>query len=155
LLSPLLPPAQPALFRRFVFPLPVSHEVRVKRGLFAQHVPDDDRHLPRRRDYRFPGTFPPFQDFVPFPKTELTGLRGRSVRELRKKIKDGNADNGLFHAGGREEKLKDIEGIIIERIENNSYHTQQETAGMVYDEYGIRVHRTVVGKLLKKTKSNG
>jgi formylmethanofuran dehydrogenase subunit B len=74
--------------------------------------------------------------------TELTGLCDRSVRELRKKIKDGNADNVLFHVGGggSKGKLKDIEGLIIERIENNNYHTQQEIADMVYDEYGIRVH---------------
>ena len=89
--------------------------------------------------------------------TELTGLCDRSVRELRKKIKDGNADDGLFHVGGGgcKGKLKDSEGLIIEKIENNHYHTQQEIADMVYDEYGIRVHRTVMGKRLKKTESNG
>jgi transposase len=88
--------------------------------------------------------------------TELTGLCGGSARELRKKIKDGNADDGLFHAGGggRKGKLKDIEDLIIEKIETNNYHTQQEIADMVYDEYGIRVHRTVVGKLLKKNEIN-
>jgi hypothetical protein len=45
---------------------------------------------------------------------ELTGLRGRSVRELRKKIKDGNADDSLFHVGGGgcKGKLKDIEELI-------------------------------------------
>jgi hypothetical protein len=41
--------------------------------------------------------------------TELTGLCGRSV-------------------------LKDIEGLIIEMIETNNYHIQQETADMIYDE---------------------
>jgi transposase len=89
--------------------------------------------------------------------TELTGLCNRSVRELRKKIKDGNADDSLFHVGGGgcKGKLKDIENLIIEKIETNNYHTQQEIADMIYDEYGIKVHRTVVGKLLKKTKSNG
>jgi transposase len=89
--------------------------------------------------------------------TELAGLCDRSVRELRKRIRDGNADDGLFHVGGGgcKGKLKDIENLIIEKIETNNYHTQQEIADMVYDEYGIRVHRTVVGKLLKKTKSNG
>ena len=89
--------------------------------------------------------------------TELTGLCDRSVRELRKKIKDGNGDEGLFHVGGGgcKGKLKGIEKLIIEKIETNNYHTQQEIADMVYDEYGIKVHRTVVGKLLKKTKSNG
>jgi transposase len=89
--------------------------------------------------------------------TELTGLCDRSVRGLRKKIKDGKANDELFHVdgGGCKGKLKDIEGLILEKIETNNYHTQQEIADMVYDEYGIKVHRTVVGKLLKKTKSNG
>jgi transposase len=89
--------------------------------------------------------------------TELTGLCDRSVRESRKKIKDSNADASLFHVGGggREGELKDIENLIIEKIETNNYHTRREIADMIYDEYGIKVHRTVVGKLLKKTKSNG
>jgi transposase len=89
--------------------------------------------------------------------TELTGLCDRSVRELRKKIKTGNAGDDLFHVGGGgcKGKLKDIEDLIIEKIERNNYHTQQEIADMVYDEYGIKVHRTVVGKLLKKTGLNG
>jgi transposase len=86
---------------------------------------------------------------------KLTGLCDRSVRELRKKIKDGKAGDELFHVGGGggKGKLKDIERLIIEKIETNNYHTQQEIAGMVYDEYGIKVHRTVVGKLLKKTSN--
>jgi hypothetical protein len=89
--------------------------------------------------------------------TELTALCDRSVRELRKKITDGKADDDLFHIGGGgcKGKLKAIEELIIEKIENNNYHTQQEIADMVCDEYGIKVHRTVIGKLLKKTKSNG
>jgi transposase len=88
---------------------------------------------------------------------ELTGLCDRSVRELRKKIKDGDADAGLFHVGGggSKGKLKGIEELIIEKVETGNYHTQQEIADMVYDEYGIKAHRTVVGKLLKKTVSNG
>jgi hypothetical protein len=88
--------------------------------------------------------------------TELTGLCDRSVRELRKKIKDGNADDGLFHVGvgGRKGKLKDIEYLIIEKIETNNCHTRQKIASTVYDEYGIRGHRTVAGKPLK-TESNG
>jgi Sec-independent protein translocase protein TatA len=68
--------------------------------------------------------------------TELTGLCDRSVRELRKKIKDGKADDDLFHVGGggRKGKLKAMEELSIEKIENNNYHTQQEIADMVYDE---------------------
>ncbi|MDR0628745.1 MAG: hypothetical protein LBG24_03725 [Treponema sp.] len=67
--------------------------------------------------------------------TELTGLCDRSVRELRKKTKDGKADEGLFHdgGGGCKGKLKDVEKLIIEKIETNNYHTQQEIADMAYD----------------------
>jgi hypothetical protein len=66
-------------------------------------------------------------------------------------------DDDLFHLGGGgcKGKLKAIENLSIEKMETNSYHTQQEIADLIYDAYGIRVHRTVVGKLLKKTKSNG
>jgi transposase len=89
--------------------------------------------------------------------SELTGLCDRSVRELRKKIKEGGADDRLFHVGGGggKGKLKDIEDLIIEKIETHTCHTRQEISDMIYDEYGIKVHRTVIGKLLKKTKSSG
>lgn len=71
--------------------------------------------------------------------TELTGLCGRSVRELRKKIKDGNADDGLFHVGGGggKGKLKDIEELVIEKIETDNCHTRQEIAGTVYVNTGL------------------
>lgn len=87
--------------------------------------------------------------------TELTGLCDRSVRELRKSIKDGELGDDLFSVsgGGRKGKMKDIEELIIEKVDNNSYHTHQEIADMVYADHGIKVHRTAVGRLLKKTKS--
>jgi hypothetical protein len=66
--------------------------------------------------------------------TELTGLCDRNIRELWKKIKGGNVGDDLFHVGGgwRKGKLKDIEDLIIEKIETNSYHTQQEIADIWY-----------------------
>jgi transposase len=89
--------------------------------------------------------------------TELTGLCSRSVRELRKNLKNGEAGDELFQVGGggRKSKMTNLEEFIIEKIETNNYHSQQEIADMVYEERGIKVHRTTVGRLLKKTASNG
>ena len=85
--------------------------------------------------------------------SELTGMSGRSVRELRKKLRDGASDNDLFGAsggGGRGRKLEDVEKFVIGKIESNDYHTHQEIADMIYDEYGIKVHRSTVLRMLKK-----
>ena len=86
---------------------------------------------------------------------ELTRMSDRSVRDLRKKLRDG--DDDLFRAsgGGRERKMVDVEKLVVEKIESNDYHTQQEIADMVYQEYGIKVHRSTVSRLLKKTASGG
>ena len=84
---------------------------------------------------------------------ELTGMSDRSVRDLRKKLRDGATDDDLFRVsgGGRERKLKDVEKLIAEKIENNDYHTHQEIADMIYKEHGIKVHRSTVLRMLKKT----
>jgi transposase len=89
--------------------------------------------------------------------TELTGLCNRSVRELRKNLKNGEVGGELFQVGGggRKSKMANLEEFIIEKIESNNYHSQQEIADMVHEERGIKVHRTTVGRLLKKTASNG
>jgi transposase len=84
--------------------------------------------------------------------TELTGLCNRSIRELRKKLKNGEVGNELLQVGGggRKSKMAGLEEFIIEKIETNNYHSQQEIADMVYKERGIKVHRTTIGRLLKK-----
>jgi len=88
---------------------------------------------------------------------ELTGMSERRVRELRKNIRDGVTDDDLFRASGgsRGRKMMDVEKLVMEKIENNDYSTQQEIADMVYEEYGIMVHRSTVSRLLKKTASGG
>ena len=87
---------------------------------------------------------------------ELTGMSERRVRELRKNIREG-VDDDLFRASGgsRGRKMMDVEKLVMEKIENNDYSTQQEIADMVYKEYGITVHRSTVSRLLKKTASGG
>jgi hypothetical protein len=49
--------------------------------------------------------------------TTLPGLCDRSVRELRKKITDGKADDDLFHVGGggRTGKLKALDACLSHR----------------------------------------
>jgi len=88
---------------------------------------------------------------------ELTGMSDRSVRDLRKKLRDGASDDDLFKAsgGGRARKLKDVEKLVAEKIANNDYHTHQEIADLIYNEYGIKVHRSTVLRMLKKTASGG
>jgi len=86
---------------------------------------------------------------------ELTGLCYRRVRELRGKLESEEADESIFRVdgGGRDTKAKDIESIIIEEIERNNFHSQQEIADMIASKYGIIIHRSTVSRLLKKTAS--
>ena len=88
---------------------------------------------------------------------ELTGMSERSIRDLRKKLRDGAPDDELFASsgGGRGRKLEDVEQLIIEKVESNDYHTHQEIADMIHEEYGIKVHRSTVLRMLKKTASGG
>ena len=87
---------------------------------------------------------------------ELLGLCAKSVNRLRKGLEDGGID-GMFHVagGGRKRKLGDLEGSIIEEIDNNNYHSHQQIADIIQEKYGIKVSLPVIGRLLKKTGSGG
>jgi transposase len=89
--------------------------------------------------------------------TELTGMSGRSVRELRKELRDGDASNDLFQVdgGGRKRKLENVEVQIAEKIDSSDYRTHREIAGMIFKEFGIVVHRSTISRMLKKTASGG
>ena len=84
--------------------------------------------------------------------TELTGLCDKSVRTLEKCIELGEHDT-LFHVGcvGSKSKLSDIETEIINEINKNDYHSQQQIADMVLEKFGIKVTRSTISRLLKKT----
>jgi transposase len=88
---------------------------------------------------------------------ELSGLCYKRVRELRVKIEAGEPADSLFRVegGGRNKKIKDIESLVLEEVENGNFCSQQEIADMIADKYGIKVHRSVVSRLLKKTASGG
>ncbi len=73
------------------------------------------------------------------------GMQEKSVSELME-IKSGN---------GRKSKFSDIEEEIIAEIESNNYHTRQEIADMIEEKFHLKISRSSVGRLLKKTASNG
>ena len=89
--------------------------------------------------------------------TKATGMSDRSIWTLKKAINDGELDN-IFTVGqrsGRPGKAKGLESAIVEEVEKNNYHTRQEVADMIKEKYGISMSVSAVGKLLKKTASNG
>ena len=89
--------------------------------------------------------------------SEVTGLSDRSIWTLKKEIRSGNTDN-LFvigHGGGRTGKAKGFETAIIEELEKNNYHTRQQVADMILEKFDIKMSVSAVGKLLKKTASDG
>jgi len=84
--------------------------------------------------------------------TELTGLCDKSVRTLKKSMKNGGAES-LFvvGGGGRKGKLKEVENAIIEDIEANDYGCRQQIVDMIAEKYGVKVTVGTVTNLLKKT----
>ena len=89
--------------------------------------------------------------------TELTGLCARSVHSLKKSMESGDIESQFKVETGRggKRKMQDIEAAIIEEVEKNDYHSQQQIADMVEEKYGLKVSARSVGRLLKKTKLNG
>ena len=89
--------------------------------------------------------------------TEMTGLCARSVHKLKKEMENGDIESQFKVETGRQgkRKLQDIEGAIIEEVEKNDYHSQQQIADMIEEKFGVKVSARSVGRLLKKTKSNG
>jgi len=88
--------------------------------------------------------------------TEMTGLCDKSVRVLKKAIKNGETE-GLFKVsgGGRKSKLQDIEEAVTKEIAKNNYHSRQQIADMIKEKYGIQISVNAVKRLLKKTGLSG
>jgi transposase len=88
--------------------------------------------------------------------TELTGCCDKSIYTLKKALRVGEIDS-LFHVGGggRKRKLVDVEQAIIDEVNTNDYHSQQQIAGMIKEKFGLVVSLPVVSRLLKKTTSKG
>lgn len=95
---------------------------------------------------------------IPAPRvTELTGLCDRSTRGLLKSMQQNNIE-ALFaikSGSGQKSKTSGIEAEIIAEIKKNNYHTRQQIADMIKEKFHVQVSVATVGRLLKKTASNG
>ena len=87
----------------------------------------------------------------------LTGLSERSLWALHKQlsVQDVSEIMVFHYGGGRSAKASGLEGQILAEIEAGSYHTRQEIADMILEKFHVKLSRTSVGRLLKKTASNG
>ena len=88
--------------------------------------------------------------------TELTGYCDRSVRSLRKEMAGGDISRLLtIRGGGRKSKTAGIEKEILAELEKDNYHTRQQIADMIHEKFHVSISPSAVGKLLKKTGTNG
>jgi len=88
---------------------------------------------------------------------ELTGLCEKSMWTLKKQLREQPvSDLMVIKSGsGRRGKSAGIEKQILAELEAGNYRTRQEIADMIEDKFHIRVSRSCVGRLLKKTALNG
>ncbi len=83
----------------------------------------------------------------------LSGLSERSVRTLRKELKNRNDVSGLLciqSGSGRVGKAAGIERQVMDELEKGNYHTRQQVADMIAEKFHIKMSVSAVGKLLKK-----
>ena len=87
--------------------------------------------------------------------TGLTGLCDRSVRALRKALREGDPLQllSIKKGSGRKSRTADVESQIFEELEKNNYHTRQQVADMIEEKFHIKISVSAVGKLLKKGAS--
>ncbi len=87
----------------------------------------------------------------------LAGLSEKTLWTLHKQLSVQDVSEIMvFHYGGRlHAKAAGFEEQILAEIEANNYHTLQEIADIAWRKFHIKMSRTSVGRLLKKTASNG
>lgn len=95
---------------------------------------------------------------VPTPHVvELSGLCDRSIRGLLKSLREEDATVllSIKKGSGQKSKTSGLEAEILAEIERNNYHTRQQIADMIKEKFHVQVSVATVGRLLKKTASNG
>ena len=87
--------------------------------------------------------------------TELTELCERSTRGLLKSMQEEDIKSlmSIKSGSGRKSKTSDIESEIVAEIEKGNYHTRQQIADMIEEQFHVSVSVATVGRLLKKTES--
>lgn len=95
---------------------------------------------------------------VPTPQVvELSGLCDRSTRGLLKSLREKDATEllSIKRGSGKKSKTSGLEAEILAEIESHNYHTRQQIADMIKEKFHVQVSVATVGRLLKKTASNG
>lgn len=87
----------------------------------------------------------------------LTGLSERSLWTLKKSMREAPVAKVMERksGNGRKRKTTGIEEQILSELESNNYHTRQEIVDMIEEKFHVRVSRSSVGRLLKKTAYGG
>ena len=87
--------------------------------------------------------------------TELTELCERSTRGLLKSMQEEDIKSllSIKSGSGRKSKTSDIESEIVAEIEKGNYHTRQQIADMIEEQFHVSISVATVGRLLKKTES--
>lgn len=88
---------------------------------------------------------------------KLAGVCEKSMWTLKKQIREVPvAELMVIKSGsGRKTKLEGIEEQILAELETSNYHTRQQIVDMVGEKFHVSISRSAVGRLLKKTASNG
>jgi transposase len=82
----------------------------------------------------------------------ISGFCEKTVKSINKKVKANDIDVlFVISGGGRKGILSVLEKEIVDEVNQNTYHTRQQVADMIYDKYRLKVSPKTVGKLLKKT----
>lgn len=88
---------------------------------------------------------------------ELAGICEKSMWTLKKQIREEPVSELMVikSGSGRKRKMEGLEEQILSEVETHDYHTHQQIVDMVEEKFHVRVSRSAVGRLLKKTASNG
>lgn len=88
---------------------------------------------------------------VPDEVASIAGFCVKTVKSIQNKIHSNELD-ALFiiRGGGRKSSIAEFEDDIIEEINKNHYHSQQQIADMIQERYSIKLTPQAIGKFLKK-----
>ena len=80
--------------------------------------------------------------------TELTGVRNRSVRSLKKSLREKDPAQllSIKRGSGRKSRTSGVEERIFEELEKGNYHTRQQVADMIEEKFHIKISVSAVGK---------
>ena len=81
----------------------------------------------------------------------ISGFCEKTVKSINQKVESNDIDVlFVIGGGGRKGILSGLEKEIVDEVNQNTYHTRQQVADMIFNKYRLKVSPQTVGKLLKK-----